>query len=302
MTKSIQIYNDFEHIIHNKRYIYAVTQKSVSYDSKYSFIKYILDNNIKPRKTKIEQIQHKDIIYEKIDTNIVDINKIDIVPLIKNKNNYQINKFLIKNKYSPVYHKRYIEIDNLFCMWLGLYVADGHTETRGTISICSNLNEHKNHKLCTQTMSKFGNVRIKKYNNRNAISHIINNSPMSQLMIQWCKKKDKKQLPDWCLSLPLDKIKSILIGLFMGDGSYNKENGFSSYYTISYKLYQQIKIICKKLGIHYSVSYSKANKNKKSGYRFNIKGNLKTSNFPTQYKNIYMNNETFYCYKVKGVK
>jgi nitrogen fixation NifU-like protein len=53
---------------------------------------------------------------------------------------------------------------------------------------------------------------------------------------------DKKRIPDWMMLLPVEKQKSIIFGLWKGDGYFN-ERKRAGYSTISYTLAQQIKML-----------------------------------------------------------
>lgn len=184
-----------------------------------------------------------------------------------------------------------ININNNFCRWLGLYVADGcsySNKSNGVVKITSNLNENKCHDLCENIMSDFsdGGVKTYFYKNRNALEKQIFNKKLARYMQDNCSKFENKKFPDWVMNLPAEKQKECLQGLFMGDGHSLERRGMTTSIlcTISKPLADQIKQILRRLRISFNVrlvtkKQEKDGYTRKPQYRFEIYGDIKNGEF-----------------------
>ena len=75
-----------------------------------------------------------------------------------------------------------------------------------------------------------------------------------------------KKIPHWMMLLPVEKQKSLIYGLWWGDGYFNKNKPRAGYSTISYQLAQQIKTLLLRQGIAPSI-YTEKEKIARDGIR-----------------------------------
>lgn len=239
-----------------------------------------------PGKYELKDLKPGDVLSYPIDDTVVDIDKIDISKEIDCSNYLILDSFI--ETVSDYAYPRYINIDNDFCRFVGLFAADGCWETNqgrhSLIKITSSINEKTNHSLAHSCMSRLGvnnanGVRV--YKNRAAQDNLLHSSIHSKVFAGWFKKHEHKRLPEWCMLLPVEKQKHVLQGLFMGDGSYLVKNNISLYNTISHTLADQIKTILRRLRIHFNVSIVTKKGNRKPQYRFEVPGNIKNGEFLT---------------------
>jgi glycosyltransferase involved in cell wall biosynthesis len=250
-----------------------------------------------PEWTRCKDLKSGSLLVKKINTHIFDIDKIDITNYLDSNINFRIkDRFIISNNTDSI--PQFIEIDNEFCKFLGLIVADGCWLNNNMFKITSHVNELENIKLSESIISKICNkpnsTRI--YKNRKAIDIIGYSKILTNFFKNNISKYENKKLPDWALTLPYEKQKYILQGLFMGDG-YLKEDKVSVYVTTSINLCNQIKCLLERNNIIYNVHIDKKlnqkdSKNRKIQYRFEVPGNIANGKFITKINNsssIYIN-------------
>lgn len=249
-----------------------------------------------PDFVSVANLSAGDLIGFPIDQTIKDINQIDLAIFASEKD--EIKDTTIKVFHGDEY-PRYIEIDNEFCEFMGLFAADGHWQKSGKICITCNSSEKINFELAKEQMSRLSNhVSYRKYPDRNAIDICIYSVLHSRFFENNFKKREHKQLPQWVDKLSLDKQKRILYGLCLGDGCYSNDihnsnpRNITSYSTISKKLTEQIKILLQRNKIYYNcrlINKNKYNKtdnyNRKPQYRFEICGNIQNNEFVTKRSN-----------------
>ena len=236
-----------------------------------------------------KDLQISDILVKSIDTQCVDITQFDLANL--SNSDHIITKDTIRHKSSRIEHKRYVDIDSEFCKLLGLLIADGHIRNN-VISITSHIKDINNHNLFKNIMSKYGNVKEYKNKNRKAIKHYVCYNILSQLIKSWIYLDKHKKMPQFCLCLPDEKKKSLIQGMFMGDGHYRKFKNISMYCTTSPILSKQICSILESLLIPFNLHITKKGGNRKPQYTFEVSGNIKSGDFVTKRTNsrsIYLN-------------
>ena len=229
------------------------------------------------------ELQPKDMISYSINDTVLDVDKIDLADYT---NEFAIiSKELIDLPKGDSY-PRYIQIDEDFCKFLGLFVADGYwSKNRSQIVITHHSNKIQNHELASLTLSKIGSKATRNYPYVNRLAEDVRLCSIlhGNVFSSWCKKGKEKQLPQWVMTLPLHKQKAILQGLFMGDGHLNEKNT-SIYVTISSTLAQQIKDLLRRQRMYFNVRIdykltSKDKKNRQPQFRFEVKGNIANGEF-----------------------
>jgi len=258
-------------------------------------------------KYELKDLKEGDMLLYPIDDTVIDINSIDIAQEIDCSDYLVLDSFIETSKtYS---YPRFIDINNSFCKFIGLFAADGSWESRPgckNIKITSHIKETENQILALECMTQIGSnnnaVSDRIYKDRLGIDAVLGSKLHAQLFAKWFSKHEHKQLPDWCLYLPLEKQKEILIGMFMGDGHYCKVKNYSQISTISKPLADQIKHILRRLRIPFSVSKinrtkhkTQDQKNRKDCYSFEIYGcNIKNGDITNKrngsYNVYYKNN------------
>jgi intein/homing endonuclease len=270
----------------------------------------IKNNESKMDFRQLKDLKPLDYIAYPIDNSIIDKDRLDLadcefINSVVYKNHIEIQKGR-GHKYP-----RYIDINNNFCKFIGLYVADGSAYRDG-IMITTHSEEIENQTLAYDTLHIITGkkIRHRKYKDRKAVDIAVTSALHLKWFLDNCKKGVNKQLPDWCLHLPLEKQKHILQGLFMGDGyiDYQKYGIVSLYCTISKKLSEQIEFILKRFKIKYTVSLIDRNKYNKSDnvirkpiYIIRILGDIKEwSNFNRRSQNLYL--DDFFLLRIKNIE
>lgn len=85
-------------------------------------------------------------------------------------------------------------------------------------------------------------VKTKEIEKRNTAQLTLNNVWVARLFKElFGKGAAEKKMPHWMLLLPVEKQKSLIYGLWKGDGCFNAKRPRAGYSTISYQMAQQIK-------------------------------------------------------------
>lgn len=255
-----------------------------------------------------KELRVGDMVAFPIDTEEI-AHTIDLTDYI-NEDNYTIKDGTYKSKTHNITHPVKIEIDEKCARWIGLYAADGSSSVdtgQGTIKItCHIVNKIPNQELSREVMSRFGNISDYKYPDREAMDVCHSNKVLATYMKKHCKNKENKQLPDWAMKLPLNLQKEVLRGLFMGDCHYPEypdAKNTSIFNTTSKTLYQQVKQLCRRIGLNYNVRLVIKKGNRLPQYRFEMRGDIKKGIFETKRSNsrgfIYCG---YYYSQVKSIK
>jgi glycosyltransferase involved in cell wall biosynthesis len=308
----LSVHGDYEKLIATENHefpAYTSKELKIKHRSIRENIGYYLYNNKdlpEYNKYQLSDLSPGDMLLFPIDDTVKDIDTIDICKEIDCSDCVVLDSFIeTSSKYS---YPRFINIDNNFCKFIGLFAADGSWESRPgckNIKITSHIKETKNQDLAFNCMTQIGSnnntISNRIYKDRLGIDAILGSKLHTKLFAKWFSKHEDKQLPDWCLYLPLEKQKEILIGMFMGDGHYCKEKNYSQISTISKPLADQIKHILRRLRIPFSVSKinrtkhkTQDHKNRKDCYSFEIYGcdikngdikNKRNGSYNVYYKN-----------------
>jgi nitrogen fixation NifU-like protein len=156
-------------------------------------------------------------------------------------------KYDFKSKELP----KKIKVNSDFLRLCGYFLSEGNVQEkkcRTFITLTFNIKE-KDYVNDTKKIVKkiFGiKVKIRELTDRNTIIVYI----YSSILARFFKKlfgngaKDKK-IPDFMISLPLEKQKNIIVGMWRGDGHFNTKRIWprAGYSTISHQLFHQLKIL-----------------------------------------------------------
>lgn len=285
----VSIHSDYETLLATENHefpAYTLKELTIKHRNVKENIGYYLYNKKplpEPGRYELKDLKPGDMLYYPIDDTVIDIDKIDISAEIDCSNYLVLDSFI---ETSPNYaYPRYINIDNEFCKFIGLFAADGSWENNKTarIKITSHIKEYDNHHIATNTIQKLSslnNIKAERiYHNRAAKDDALCSTIHTNLFARWFSKHENKKLPDWVMYLPSNKQKMILQGLFMGDAHYIQHRNTSIYCTISSTLADQIKHILRRLRISFNARISHKKGNRKPQYRFEVPGNIKNGEF-----------------------
>lgn len=283
--------------------MFAITKENVCPNSKRGIREYLgqclRENKTIPEGQWVDakDIKPFDMVGYIIDDYVEDVEKIDLKEFTSDKDiisNTEIN--LVKGDIYP----RFIEINEDFCKFLGLYVADGTSSDNKSIRVCMGLNESENKILSEKIMKVISgkDTIVYGYNDCAAQDIAVSSILLNKAFKNWCKGNFEKCLPKWAMNLPVNKQKQILSGLFMGDGYYNKDQNTSVYVTTSKNLSDQIIQILRRLRLNFNLhidyrTSSKDGKNRQPQYRFEIRGDVTSDIFDNKRLNtrgLYINN------------
>lgn len=282
-----KVYSDFETLKCTAEHPILCLSQDIMPPQKRSFREWVgqeikrKDRKFEPEFVEAKNVKVGDLLAYKINEEVVDVDKIDLVDYIETEG-YIIDEKSYRYRTSSVDHDRYLIVDDLFCRWLGLYGANGNvtnTATQGVIKITSNIKNKSHHKLCNDIMQRFGNAYSSEYDDREAVDYLVHNKVLSTIFKKECGKRTNKRLPSWYVRLPISKQKEILRGLCMGDGCYTENDNITTYCTTSYILHSQVKELCKRIGLNYNCSTRQKEGNRKLQYLFEIRGNIKEGEF-----------------------
>lgn len=231
-----------------------------------------------PEFYRAEELEVGDLLVYPIDEKILDINIIDIKDYVT-KEELESKKYVFDN---DTFHtksgkdsQRFIEVDNDFCRFIGLFSADGSSANRVSLQVTSHEDDKNNIKLSIDTFDKIiGRHGCNKYKERKAVTVVGGNVLLAKIFDSWFSSWFDKKLPDWVDSLPLEKQKEVLIGMFMGDGCKIKDKNVSTYSTTSKRLNEQLQNILRRLNIPFNTSI-RYRTDKAPAYITEVRGDIK---------------------------
>lgn len=189
----------------------------------------------------------------------------------------------------------------------GYFVAEGNIQDRPSKTYIS-FALHIKEKEIVEDIKKiskrlFGiDVKIKERPKTKGVIVFIYNAQLAR----WFKKlfgngSEYKKFPEFILNLPIKKQRSLIEGLWKGDGysNLNRDGPRAEYVTISYQLSQQIKILLLRQNIIPSIYREREKKSKwanhKKAYRIHVGQRdslkklcsiLKIKYFPKSYESV----------------
>lgn len=208
---------------------------------------------------------------------------------------YPINDEVSDTEFLSFSDNTQVKLDEEFCEFLGLFMADGTAvnSTSSYIGLISHEDEKYNQELAIKCFERLGyKPKIYNYPKRHAVDIRIHSKLLVADFKELFYKNGEKCFPSWAELLPLEKQRKILKGLFLGDGYYMEKRNVSTFSNVSKLLIDQIKFIFRRLRISYNLNLSdrlKDNlldgKNRKPIYTYEIFGNIKDNNFSENLRN-----------------
>lgn len=315
----IKFHGDYDTIIATENHeFYSLTAKDIEPNGR--SVRERLGDKLRKNKIipaanakQLSELKTGDLLVMTIDDTVEDVSTIDLAPYIGN-NDLVFDNFIEVN-FSQNTYPRFIKVDNDFCKFLGLYVADGSSQVSSNtncIKITSHINAQQNIKVAKNIFTRFkDHVAVRKYSGRLAVDTMCNSVIHARCFQDLLKKGVNRQLPNWVTHLSIEKQKQIIIGMFMGDGHYRADRQVSMYSTISHKLAEQLKDILHRCRINYNVRYKDRTKDnlrdgmhRKDIYNFEISSNIQKGEFysdrRTNTRSIYIGNKLFKS--IKSIK
>lgn len=142
-----------------------------------------------------------------------------------------------------------INVNNDFLKFAGYYLSEGNIKEKVGKTYLGLTFGSKEDFLAEDSIKivkkSFGiKAKKKKREKRNTIVVEVNNVWLTRLFLKLFNKGAKnKKIPFEFMILPPKKQKSLIYGLWMGDGYFNTERPRAGYSTISYELCHQIKTL-----------------------------------------------------------
>jgi nitrogen fixation protein NifU and related proteins len=216
-----------------------------------------------------------------------DLKKRDIIlyPIMKNTQDKKVleidipkYKYDFKSKKIP----KKISVNDSLLRLIGYFMSEGNIQDKPSktyISFTLNINEND----IARDISKISKeifdieVKIKEIPKRNTLIVYLYNAQLARFFKKlFGNGAQNKKLPEFIMSLPTEKQKSLIYGLWRGDGyiNLNRKGPRAGYATISYQLSQQIKVLLLRQEIIPSIYEEKAKiskwANHKKAYRIHI--------------------------------
>ena len=174
-----------------------------------------------------------------------------------------------------------IKVDSEFLKFCGYYLAEGYLSdkvTKTVLGLTFNTSETDLVNDVEKSVKGIFGIKIKKrvIQNRKTIQVEINNVFVVRLFKSlFGTGAANKKIPHWMMLLPSKKQKSLLFGLWKGDGYFNGKKPRAGYATISYQLMEQIKTLLLKQEIIPSIYTEKVKRSKdgvfhKKVYRIHV--------------------------------
>ena len=193
-----------------------------------------------------------------------------------------VNQFgATKTDHPTAKHLEQVKIDNDL-MWLfGLYIAEGclsqkKDRSEGIVLCIDSRKEELTEKILRIMHTSFNLLGTVKDDTRHRRTIRFYSSELGRKFKElFSSGAHNKKMPDWFVTLPFEKQKSLINGMWRGDGSiyYSKNKGSSEidYTTVSKTLAYQLYILLIRLGYLPSINYNL----KKQAYRIRIGGKQK---------------------------
>lgn len=236
----------------------------------YNFFKTRYRKKLIPAWYHAENLEKRDIVLYPIDNKIKDTNSLEIdIPK---------PKYDFKSKDIPSKIPLNYEILRLF----GYFISEGNIQDKPSktfISFSLNINE-KNiandiHKIVKKLFDI--DVKIKELPKRKTLIVFLYSAKLARFFKKiFGNGAQHKKLPEFIMKLPIEKQKSLIEGLWKGDGYVNlkRKGPRAGYATISYQLAQQIKLLLIRQGIVSSIYKEKEKTvkgvNHKTSYRIHV--------------------------------
>ncbi len=226
--------------------------------------------NITPAWYHAEQLGKRDITLYPVPKKVEDVKYI--------KNEAPKSRWDFRSKTLP----KKIPLNSDLLRLFGYFIAEGNIQDKPSktfISLAFNISEKEYIKDVKNICNKLFelDIKIKELPHKNTTRIEIYNAQLARLFKKlFGNGAANKKLPEFIMKLPLEKQKSLIKGLWRGDGYVNldREGKRAGYATISYHLAQQIKILLLRQRIVPSIYLEKSKTSKwanhKEAYRIHV--------------------------------
>lgn len=184
-----------------------------------------------------------------------------------------VEEFSISARRDNVVIKPRVECNENFMLFLGMYLAEGHIrKTKGEKSVYQTgiaaANAGVRRRVSENIRELFGNYPSENKNGVTICSRIVS----SFIENLGCGKNAReKKIPPFVLSLPKNKARAFLSGLYTGDGSVSISSTLEvNLSTVSKELVDGISFLLSRFGIIHSISV-KDDKNPKHAKLYQIR-------------------------------
>lgn len=247
-----------------------------------------LNKKFEPKWVQVKDLSVGDYVAITTLKEIKDINKIDLIKYV-DINDVIYDNTTLKTIYRPNEGKlinRIINIDEDFMYIVGLYLGDGsvvhrNNEPKYVNFTINNIKDKYVEEKISKSMKKVFNISpsTHEYENMNTLQVSFHSVVLANIFKNMfgCKF-DKKDIPEWVLKLPNNKLQKLLEGIMDSDGF-----GYSDviYITMCNKnVIEKLWIILNKLGIYSNIKKLPIPKGGTSNpYTINYKPNNKLLNY-----------------------
>lgn len=239
-----------------------------------------------PNKTRFRRNKHKrDIVPSWHHSENLKTGDIVLYPILKKQediNFLDINIPKLKWDFKSIDIPNKIPLNSDLLRLFGYFISEGNIQDKPCktyISFALNINERDIVEDIREISKKlFGlDIKIKERREKNGAIVYLYNAKIAR----WFKDlfgngAEHKKLPDFIMNLPVEKQKSLIYGLWKGDGyiNPNRKAPRGGYATISYQLAHQMKTLLLRQKIVPSIYEEKERKirgvNHKKSYRIHV--------------------------------
>ncbi len=165
-----------------------------------------------------------------------------------------------------------LPIEPDFYRLLGYFFAEGHIQNQNYISFSFNSNEEDlirdTHKLIEKHIGKTPTYNKQRQNGQTIF---VSSTKFARVFNQeFGSTVYNKNIPEWIFRLPDNCLKELIKGMWLGDGSYDKNKNYFRYSSISKDLAHKYRDILLRLNILCSINYHKRVLPRKGIYTVNV--------------------------------
>ena len=207
-----------------------------------------------------------DLAVEPVFSKVLDIGKIDILDYLSkdfltptkfwNKTKAPRNGYLWDDSFiwsvNPRAKKinRFLTVDEDFCRLMGYYISEGSCG-KHSVSFAFDQKETQYHEDVEKLFFKVFGIPINTRQCKD--SHGVSVTVTSTLVREFFRSfipgiSVSKRVPSILMTLPVEKQRGLIQGLYFGDGTWNLEKGQTDYSTASRDLAEQLMLLLPRFG------------------------------------------------------
>lgn len=211
--------------------------------------------------TRADEIKTKDYVVYPIQKEEVDREYVEV--------DYQLQEKDTIGK--PLPNK--IPLNDDFLRLMGYYLAEGRTHD-GQITLTFNSKEVELLADVESTMFRTFGLTGTRSTKRNATAMAFSSTPLARIFLDWFGHESHKKIPHFAMLLPAQKQRSMIRGLWRGDGWMGKPQARGNLNTTSKTLAEQVKALLLRQGIVPVITASKKHGIRKESYSIQIVNDL----------------------------